>query len=221
MCAGGGVDCLVENLSLFAFDILSGSMMSPCDCWESFIIRLWYTLKKIGAKHIELRIFHYSPLIYLYSDSWAWEGVENLSLFAFDILLGSRIRFIEELRIFHYSPLIYFGAGWQADTKVENLSLFAFDILFVHFSCISCSWESFIIRLWYTFNRIPEELRRLRIFHYSPLIYFGAQRPGDKWVENLSLFAFDILALASSSFFISWESFIIRLWYTSFHEDTA
>ena len=37
-----------------------------------------------------LRIFHYSPLIYLDDRAGAGDGVENLSLFAFDILLSTR-----------------------------------------------------------------------------------------------------------------------------------
>ena len=204
-------------------------------CWESFIIRLWYTFTSALITVNMLRIFHYSPLIYLH---WAFRGflrVENLSLFAFDILglpqpweqLGWESFIIRLwytfpdafivlflLRIFHYSPLIYFWGDIFLPKTVENLSLFAFDILSVKGIIADKCWESFIIRLWYTFGKRHNSGQMLRIFHYSPLIYFLRWCLRIVSVENLSLFAFDILKKMHRARKHGWESFIIRLWYT-------
>ena len=225
----------VENLSLFAFDILILAPVWPGIGWESFIIRLWYTLNRICSNVSPLRIFHYSPLIYLQRHGMQGRYVENLSLFAFDILTNSTVptgvcweSFIIRLwytfpdafivlfllRIFHYSPLIYFSSLVRALLFVENLSLFAFDILFFPVVFKVSSWESFIIRLWYTWRRITMSNYVLRIFHYSPLIYLRRKTHHGNLVENLSLFAFDILSRAGRRSPLSWESFIIRLWYT-------
>ena len=165
-----------------------------CRRWESFIIRLWYTYNGMVCKVGMLRIFHYSPLIYLQTRRYLRACVENLSLFAFDILskivttlfIGWESFIIRLwytfpdafivlflLRIFHYSPLIYFWGDIFLPKTVENLSLFAFDILSVKGIIADKCWESFIIRLWYTSWGGAYASSRLRIFHYSPLIYLS------------------------------------------------
>ena len=179
-----------------------------------------------------LRIFHYSPWYTYVIAVLVVVHVENLSLFALIYLLPSPVRphgcwesFIirldilnkterlntAALRIFHYSPWYTYSRQAAGMHLVENLSLFALIYLNDLLARARRGWESFIIRLdiltLFGFCR----LGGLRIFHYSPWYTYAVEPRASNSVENLSLFALIYLLPLSSTGWLSWESFIIRL----------